>query len=107
MNLQFDLQNLINTVWPIAGVSAGFALGFAILSMVMSSLRGAIEFDKPTIHKPVVTCPEPVELYVPAAIERELRKMERPQPPANDGRCRYCGQRASGDTCAHCGGPTK
>lgn len=49
MTLSLDMQTLfdnasmiVNNLWPIVGISAGFALGFGILSTVTAAIRGAV-----------------------------------------------------------------
>ena len=49
MTLSLDMSTLftnastiVNALWPIVGISAGFALGFGILSMVVSAIGKAV-----------------------------------------------------------------
>jgi hypothetical protein len=49
MTLSLDMSTLftnastiVNALWPIVGISAGFALGFGILSMVASAIQKAV-----------------------------------------------------------------
>ncbi len=49
MTLSLDMAVLFtnasmitNNLWPIVGISAGFALGFGILSMVVSAIGKAV-----------------------------------------------------------------
>jgi len=49
MTLSLDMQTLfdnastiVNALWPIVGISAGFALGFGILTMVASAIQKAV-----------------------------------------------------------------
>ncbi len=49
MTLSLDMTTLfdnasaiVNALWPIVGISAGFALGFGILAMVASEIQKAV-----------------------------------------------------------------
>lgn len=49
MTLSLDMATLfdnastiVNALWPIVGISAGFALGFGILAMVGKAIAGAV-----------------------------------------------------------------
>lgn len=37
-----NASTIVNALWPIVGISAGFSLGFGILSMVVSSIGKAV-----------------------------------------------------------------
>lgn len=50
MTLSLDMSTLfsnastiVNALWPIVGISAGFALGFGILTMVGKAIAGAVK----------------------------------------------------------------
>jgi len=43
MSALFDnATTIVNALWPIAGISAGFALGFGILAMILSAITKAV-----------------------------------------------------------------
>ncbi len=49
MTLSLDLQALfdnasaiVNALWPIVGISAGFALGFGILALISKHIAAAV-----------------------------------------------------------------
>lgn len=33
---------IINALWPLVGISAGFSLGFGILNMILNAIKGAV-----------------------------------------------------------------
>jgi hypothetical protein len=50
MTLSLDMSTLftnastiVNALWPIVGISAGFSLGFGILLMVSKAIQGAVK----------------------------------------------------------------
>lgn len=38
-----NASSIVNALWPIVGISAGFALGFGILQMVGKAIAGAVK----------------------------------------------------------------
>lgn len=43
MTVLFDnATTIINALWPIVGISAGFTLGFGILGMLLKAISGAV-----------------------------------------------------------------
>jgi hypothetical protein len=38
-----NASTIVNALWPIVGISAGFALGFGILTMVSKAIAGAVK----------------------------------------------------------------
>lgn len=38
-----NASTIVNALWPIVGISAGFALGFGILQMVGKAIQGAVK----------------------------------------------------------------
>lgn len=49
MSLSLDMTTMfsnasliVNALWPIVALGVGFSLGFAILKMIQSSIKGAI-----------------------------------------------------------------
>lgn len=99
--MSIDLQSIFTSISPIALMACGFAIGFAILRTVTRSFEEAFDlgsdFDKTEEEKAASREPEPI-FYV-------LQKPVAPEPA--NGRCQYCGQKSSGDTCPHCGAPSK
>lgn len=38
-----NASTIINALWPIIGISAGFTLGFGILAMLLTAISGAVK----------------------------------------------------------------
>jgi hypothetical protein len=108
------LNEAVNALWPIVGISAGFALGFSILSIVASLISRAIKYDdlSPSFDPAPWPSSGPslsganaretvIEQLTPSSFRLTV------QAAKSSKECRYCGTEYEGKTCPQCGGPRK
>lgn len=107
-----NVTEVVNALWPIVGISAGFALGFSILSMVAGAIKDSIDRDSfppsfdPIPHQgPSLTGANAIEYL--AEVRPPAIFASRVLEQAASKECRYCGTEYEGKTCPQCGGPRK